>query len=104
MAQVVIDIIYRYVENFVSGIRKLAENNHRYLKAYLLTRPYFPGITYGDQSNSTVLRKDVESMPLTSLLDLFQQATGENFTFGTDKLYLKSVSSLYLSSTSINIL
>ena len=58
---------------------------------------YFPGMTYGDQSNSTVLRKDVESMPLTSLLDLFQQATGENFTFGADKLYLKLVLGLALS-------
>ena len=60
------------------------------------------GITYGDQQISTVLRKDVESMPLTSLLSLFQQATDDNFTFGADKLYLKLVNSTlekhYISS------
>ena len=53
---------------------------------------YVTGITYGGGTVSTVLKKDVESMPLTSLLALFQQATDENFTFGTDRVYLKLVS------------
>merc|ERR1712113_1300370 len=49
----------------------------------------YSGITYGDHSGTTVLRKDVEAMPMASLLTTFRHASEEKFAFGSDRLYLK---------------
>ena len=50
------------------------------------------GITYGEQSsNTTLMKKDVENMAISSLLASFKEASAESFTFGSDKLFLKYV-------------
>lgn len=98
LTQLVIQVHDAIKEDYFDYVDQMNETLVDFVFAYktsqtrsLQSPTKYSGITYGDQTNSTVLRKDIENMPLSSLLSVFKQGNEENFTFGTDKTYLKYV-------------